>query len=402
MLDSIHSAFASIWGNKARSLLTVLGVVIGVTSVTTLIALGQGLKKDVSSEIEGFGTNVIALTSGKIDTNAKNQNVNPATFISGDILTLEDVATIQAVPGVESVSPVSLVTGNVTAGDKLASPVIFGAYPNLLDSIQLVKLEKGHMFTSVDSGAEIVLSGPAKETLFGDADALGKKVTLGKVEFTVVGYTQKSAVTNALSNQFDDLSIIPFNEAKVLNKNQVKINRILLRTQSAEQVAPAKAEITTKIKANHGGEEDFSVLTQDDILGLFDTFLNLATAMVSAIAAISLIVGGIGIMNIMLVTVSERTREIGLRKAVGATRGAILLQFLMEAIAVTLVGGLIGLGISFTVGAVIRSKTSLHPLFTFQTVGAAIALSVVIGVVFGLWPALRAAKKDPIEALRYE
>jgi putative ABC transport system permease protein len=401
MLDAIKSALASIWGNKARSLLTVLGVVIGVTSVTILISLGQGLKKDVSGAIEGFGTNVIAVVAGKIDTTKGQAAPNPADFVAGDILTLSDVDVIKALPHVGSVSPISLVSGNLQYAGVSATPVMFGAFPNLLDTVQLVSIDKGSMFKSED-GAEIILSAAAKEQLFGTTDPIGKKVTIAKQELTVVGYTKKAAVTNAISNQFNDISIIPFNEAKILNKNTVKIARILVHADAAEQVKPVKEAMQKAIKVNHDGQDDFTVLTQDDILGLFSTFLNLATAMVSAIAAISLVVGGIGIMNIMLVTVTERTREIGLRKAVGATSRAIMFQFLMEAIVITLLGGLIGLGIAYSIGLTIAAKTQLHPLFTAPTVLSALGISVFIGVVFGIWPAMRAAKKDPIEALRYE
>ncbi len=153
---------------------------------------------------------------------------------------------------------------------------------------------------------------------------------------------------------------------------------------------------------NHNNEENFSVLTQDDLLGLFDQFLSLATTMVTAIAAISLVVGGIGIMNIMLITVTERTREIGLRKAVGASKGAILSQFLIEAIIITLLGGLLGLAISFVATYIISAKSSLNPEITASTITLALGISTVIGILFGLWPAMRAAQKDPIEALRRE
>ena len=400
MFENIRAAFASIWSNKLRSLLTLLGVVIGVSSVTILVALGQGLKNDVSGLIQGFGTNVAVVVAGKIDTKG-NAGTNPANFVSGDILTLADVAAIQKVPDVAHVAPVSLVPGNLKTADQNISAIVFGTTPNFLDSLQLLSLGGGRMFSDNDTKV-IVLGNQTKQQLFGDGEALGKTVNLGSEDLTVVGVLAKPAKTTALSSEYDAVSIIPFDEAKVLNKGQTKIARIIVKASDSADMKKVKSALHQALLTGHAGEEDFTVLTQDDILSLFDQFLNLATAMVSAIAGISLVVGGIGIMNIMLVTVTERTREIGLRKAVGATRGAILLQFLTEAIVVTLVGGLIGLGVAFAVAQVIALKTPLKPEFSLTVIELTVAISVVIGSIFGLWPALRAAKKDPIEALRYE
>lgn len=400
MLEHVGSAFRSIASNKVRSLLTMLGVVIGVTSVTTLVALGQGLQKDVSNVVEGFGSNVIAVLAGKIDTES-SETVNPAAFISGDILTLSDVEKLKGIPGVEVVSPISLVAANVKNGEKTASPIIFGANPDILKALELLEMGEGRMYNVAEERV-VVLSATAKKTLFGDGNALGQTVLLGKEEYGVIGVLKESSVKNALSNEYDNITLLPFDEAKRLNKDQVKITRIIAKAGSGEDVTAIRDEMKSVMLAAHDGEENFSVLTQDDLLDLFGTFLSLATAMVSAIAAISLVVGGIGIMNIMLVTVTERTREIGLRKAVGAPSSAILVQFLTEAVAVTLVGGAIGLGISFTIGAIVTAKTELTPVFSPQVILLALGISTLIGILFGLWPALRAAKKDPIEALRYE
>jgi putative ABC transport system permease protein len=212
----------------------------------------------------------------------------------------------------------------------------------------------------------------------------------------------KPAATSAISNEYEVMSFLPFSEAVALNKEQAKIARIMVRAGQTEEVKTVKQAVHDTLLAAHEGEENFTVLTPDDILNLFDKFLVLATTMVSAIAAISLLVGGIGIMNIMLVTVTERTREIGLRKAVGATRGAILGQFLIEAIIVTLIGGLIGLGLAFLAGRLIAANSQLTPVFSTEVFVFTVTVSVVIGVIFGIWPAMRAAYKDPIEALRYE
>lgn len=403
VLDYVRNALISIWSNKVRSVLTVLGVVIGVTSVTTLVSLGEGLKKDVSASIRGFGTNVITVISGKINTSSPNQaNTNPANFIAGDILTLGDVKSIEAISDVQTVTPVSLVSGSIKYEDKLAVPTLFGAYPNLLEAIEILPLDSGRMFRTQNEGNVIILGPNAKTDLFGDTDPIGQTVTIGKDDFEVIGTLGKSKTVGLFGSEFDAISIIPFDSATRLNKDQVKIMRIVIKAAESADVEAVRDQVASRLRLNHDNEEDFTVLTQEDLLSLFSQFLNLATTMVSAIAAISLIVGGIGIMNIMLVTVTERTKEIGLRKAVGATKFAILIQFLTEAIIITFVGALIGLAITFIASAIIRAKTELQPVTSWEVIGIAVGISVIVGIIFGLWPAVRAANKDPIEALAYE
>lgn len=403
MLNAIKTALQSIWSNKARSFLNVLGVIIGVSSVTILVSLGEGLKTDVSKTIQGFGTNVIVITSGKLDTkNPNSANSNPANFISGDILTLKDVDAIAALPEVSSVAPGGLVAGTMKYGDKSATPTIFGSYPSIMQALEILKIDKGQMFTRNDQGNVIIIGSVTKTQLFGDEDPIGKKVTVGKQELTVIGTFAESTASSTFGGEIDSIAIMPFDTAALFNNGQKKVFRMYATAKNSADVAAVKSAIEKTLKDNHNGEEDFTVLTQDDMLGLFNTFLNLATTMVSAIAAISLVVGGIGIMNIMLVTVTERTREIGLRKAVGATKSAILVQFLIEAVIVTFVGAMLGLLLAFGVDLIVAAKTELSPAITPSIVLLAVGISVVVGVIFGLWPAIRAAQKDPIEALRYE
>lgn len=400
MIAYISSAFRSIYYNKVRSLLTVLGVVIGVSSVTTLVSLGQGLKNDVSSLIQGLGTNMIVVIGGSMDGQG-----NPANLVAGDILTLEDIVTLENMGDVQSVSPVSLVGGVVrTEEGGQVTPVILGSYPTILDSLEALELGQGTMFPN-KTGDFAVLGPATKESLFGDTDPVGKTITIASRDSSrdllVIGALTSTTSTSVFGSEFDNVLLVPFDTATEIN-GAVSISRIMIKAHDAADVAALKEHIIASVRDNHGGEEDFSVLTQDDLLELFNQFLNLSTALVSAIAAISLVVGGIGIMNIMLVTVTERTREIGLRKAVGATKLAILFQFLVEAIVITSLGGMIGLGASLGIGVIVASQTPLKPDITVEVFLMAIGVSMVTGIVFGLWPAFKAANKDPIEALRYE
>ncbi len=404
MLNHFKTALLSLWSNKVRSALNILGVIIGVASVTTLIGLGEGLKKDMSSAIQGFGTNVIAITGGKLDNESLTGSGggNPANLISGDILTLDDVRTLEAMSSVSLVTPTSLVAGSIKYNDKISSPTILGTYPNFIQALAILSIDKGQMFDRQDAGNVVVLGATATEALFGTANPIGKTVSLANRDFTVVGTLKKTKTSSLVKSEFDAFSIIPYKTASQISKGQDKVMRIYLKAKDSADVKLVKQDITEQLLKNHNNEEDFTVLTQDDMLELFNTFLDLATTMVSAIAAISLLVGGIGIMNIMLVTVTERTREIGLRKAVGAPRLAILWQFLIEAVTVTFVGALLGLAVAFMASFIVALKTDLEPSITPQTILLAAGVSIVVGVVFGLWPALRAARKDPIEALRYE
>ena len=405
MFNYIKTATSSIWANKIRSILTVLGVIIGVTSVCTLISIGQGLKNDVSSLIQGLGSNVMVVVAGKIDTNnlQSSQQTNPANFISGDILTLNDVSVIEELPSIEAVSPMTLVQGDLKFQNKVAIPTLAGVYPSALKAFQVIKIQKGEMFKTKDAGNVIVIGYNTAKTLFPNTSPIGKKITVGKNQkFTVIGTLANSKSSASFASEMNNLALIPFDTATQLNKGEVTIFRIAAKAGASADVKKVKKEIKEQVLKNHDGEENFTVLTQDDILGVFSTFLNLATALVSAIASISLIVGGIGIMNIMLVTVTERTREIGLRKAVGATKMAILWQFLIEAVIITFLGGVLGLAVTFAITLVVANQTELQPAITWNVIGIAVGISMIIGIIFGLWPALRAANKDPIEALRYE
>jgi len=398
--DSIKSAAKSLWAKKLRSFLSILGIVIGIFTISSLLTIAFGVRTEIEKSIGDLGANLVFVMPGNVEDGGFGAQVGAST------LTERDIESVRAaIPNVQSLSAAMIVNGTVKAGDKrLNSAMIFAASPGA-DKALNVKIRTGRLTDAADEHAHsrsVVLGFQAAQDLFSTTDALNKTVDIRGIAFQVVGILDEAASNGNFGGpDMNGIVMMPLQTGWEIT-NTKQIFRIFMQAANPNEVTSTKDKVKEVILANHGGEDDFSVLTQDDLLGMVKDILNLLTAMVGAITGISLVVGGIGIMNIMLVTVSERTKEIGVRKATGATRSAILMQFLIESMMLTFVAGVAAVGMFSALVAIISRNTSLPVEMDFRVIGIALAFSAVVGIFFGIVPAIQASRKDPIVALRSE
>ena len=402
--ENFKMAFVSLRNAKLRSFLTMLGIIIGVSAVVSILAIGAGVKKAVQDQITGVvNANAIAVTSGKINLKGGGGG---ASSLGASTLTLTDVDYLSKLHHVVAVAPMSLISGNVSNGKTISNSELLLATTPPFSKTQTLKFASGRFLGDSDSGKAVaVLGGNAKLDLFGTEDAIGKTVNIRGTAFTVIG-TLKTADAAASSfsagPSLENAVYLPLDTATKITGAAPPIARILVQVDDTNHVSDVAAAMKSRMIKGHGGQEDFTVLTQSDILSTVDSVLSLLTTFIVAIASISLLVGGIGIMNIMLVSVTERTREIGLRKAIGASSSTVLSQFLIEAVVISLVGGAIGIAVAIGQATVAGKLAKITPVFTPGAIGLAFGVSAAVGIIFGIAPAIKAARKRPIQALKAE
>ena len=391
--QSFKMAVKAIAGNKMRSFLTILGVVIGVVAIVVLVSIGQGANSSVVESIEGMGTNLIT-------ANINARRMNPI-----DLDSLNELAQNEAI---SYVAPIASVSGTVKAGTTTYDDgVVQGTTPGY-ESIRNWTVAEGRFLQQpdIDNRSFVAVIGSEAATeMYGTTHAVGETFSLNGYTITVVGVLE--AVGSSASGSNDNQILIPFALAQRLS-NQTSISSFYVSAASSAQVEQAQAAVESYLEKafeNYNTRSfgtQYSVFNQTEMLSTLSETTNTLTLMLGGIAAISLLVGGIGIMNIMLVSVSERTREIGIRKAIGAARGNILTQFLIESLVVSLMGGLLGLAISVVAVKALAPVLQMTLTIPVNVAWMAIGFSVFIGVVFGMYPANKASKLRPIEALHYE
>jgi len=400
--DLTEEISLALLANKVRSGLTILGIVIGIGSVIAMISIGQGSAASITSRVESLGTNLLTIMPG-----SQRGQVVKGGMGSAQTLTLEDAEAIKNISGVKTVAPVVSGRKQITVKGANTNTSIYGVNLEYF-TMKNITLELGAPFsnTQIKSKSKVVILGPtARDDLFGeDIDPVARKIRVAGQEFTVIGVTQSKGGTGMGSA--DDIVYIPLGAAQQYVTGNSKLSTINVEIITADLMNVAEQEITFLLLDRHKISDevnaDFSIMNQADLLSTVTEMTGTLTLLLGAIAGISLLVGGIGIMNMMLTTVTERTREIGLRKAIGATKGDISRQFIAEAITLTILGGIIGVLIGYLASLIVSKFGGITTAVSIQSVILAFSVSAAIGIVFGYYPAHRAAKLNPIQALRYE
>jgi ABC-type antimicrobial peptide transport system permease subunit len=401
-------ALASIARAKLRSLLTMLGVIIGITSVIMIFALGEGLKRQVAGQLKDVGADLVSVRSGKIverDGDGRITKVNLSSVFAQSNLTDTDLEAVKGVAGVSAVAPVAYLTAPVSTQDKAITVndiPLLATTPQIRD-VQGRDVETGQFFTTPELEKNlIVLGADLARELYGEDSPIGRIVIVRNTEFVIRGVMQraKASPLDIINTNLDRAAYIPTGAAKKLSGGSIAYREIGVKVSQTDSISKTVNAINQKLLEPRQGVRDFTVLEPQDFVNVLDKVFGVLTTFVAAVAAISLFVGGIGIMNIMLVSVSERTREIGIRKSIGATDQQILGQFMIEAIVLTLIGGVIGVAVSFVFTGLARLYTTFQPFIRLEVIAAALLVTMAVGVIFGIVPALKAARKDPIESLR--
>jgi len=413
ILPLLKIAGSSLRTHKSRSALTILGIVIGIMAIILVMSLGQGAQNLILSEVQGLGSTTMIVIPGREPSGPTDPSVVD-TILSDSLKDRELRALSSKVnaPGIKRVLP--LVFGIATASyeGETFRPTIIGGAAGILDIFDMIP-ETGRPYTEdeVKSNATVVIIGSrVKEELFGESTALDQRIKIKNKNFRVIGVLEEKGQASLFN--FDESIITPVSTAQFYLFGIKHYNRLVIEAESEAVIPQTVKDIEITLRNLHNitdpEKDDFFIVTQAEIIDTISSITRILTLLLASVAAISLLVGGIGIMNIMLVSVTERTREIGLRKAIGATKGNIMAQFLFESIILTVIGGIIGILVGVTINygitILIRRFAGLDWAFIFPVSAAILGISVAaaIGLIFGLYPASQAAKKSPIEALRYE
>jgi putative ABC transport system permease protein len=398
------AALRSLAKNKMRTFLTMLGIIIGVASVIAMLAIGEGSKESIQKQISSLGTNTLMIWPSASSTGGVRMEAG-----TSQRLTIDDVRAIaDRCASVQYITPQARTSGQLIVGSQNWRTSVYGVYPEYFE-IRNLKIVNGSSFGMSDdrSSAKVCVIGQTVvENLFGEnSDPIGKVMRINKIPFKVVGVIEEKG-QNAFGQDQDDIVIAPFTTVQRRMMAVTHVQSMLASAKSEPQISAATGEITELLKERHklgpSEEPDFTIRTQSELANTASATSQVLTVLLASIASISLLVGGIGIMNIMLVSVTERTREIGIRMSVGARGRDVLLQFLIEALMISLIGGLLGISLGIIASDTIAGLMKWPVTITAQSIVMSFLFSSAIGIFFGWYPAQKAARLNPIDALRYE
>jgi putative ABC transport system permease protein len=402
IFTTVKIAVRALKRNKLRTLLTALGIIIGVGAVIAMVSIGNGAKSQIEAQIASLGQNVLNIMSGNFNRGGVRMG-----WGSAGTLTRDDYDSIQKeTVGLNGLSPEVGANAQVATGNQNSFVSVKGVSADYVD-VRSWGVISGANFTENDvrGASKVALIGQTTaQNLFGDADPVGQIVRIKNAPFTIVGLLEKKG--SGMGGDQDDVILVPYTSAMKRLTGQTTFFRLLAQAQTADQLIDVQNQIIELLRQRHrisdGKDDDFMVQTQQEIADRFTATSRIMTILLGSVACVSLLVGGIGIMNIMLVSVTERTREIGIRLAVGARSRDILMQFLMEALTLSAVGGILGILLGIGSSRFISAKLSWPTLTSADSVVVAFAFSAAVGIFFGFYPARKASHLDPIEALRYE
>lgn len=395
---NVTSAWQSLWEQRSRAALSALGILVASVAIVLLVSIAIGVRADVTSQVKDLGVNTLVVLPARIEGMGFNPNLGGQSFLKE-----EDATRLRSVPGVLRTAPLTFAGGGVRAGKKEAFPIVIAATSEWF-AMQPNQLREGQFWTDPNSTERVaVLGSLAADALFGEGQpAVGKQVTINQRPYRVVAVTQDQKSEQSLFSMggFQNVVYVPYHAAKAANPTQ-QTDRIMV--QSAPDAEPkALVKALDQILAQRLDRQQFSVLTQEDLLGLVYQLMSILTWLLTGLTSIALFVGGVGILTVMLMSVNERAREIGVRKTVGARRGDIFQQFLVESATLALIGGTLGFALSYVVCLALYHFTPVKPMVTPGVAALCFGVCLGVGTIFGVWPALRAARQDPVVALRHE
>ena len=399
-IESIRMAWSSIVSNKMRSLLTMLGIIIGVAAVIALMSIGYGVQNSIKNDISSLGSNTITVTPGT----GRKPGVRAAAG-SMQTLTYKDYLAIKNLPNITYAAPLVNNSYLVVNGNKNWNTRVYGCTTDYAELSSLTTQE-GRFWTEKEynSRARVAVIGKTVATgLFGEEDPIGQKIRINGNPFTVIGLLEEKGYS--FMDQ-DDRILCPFTTVQERMLHITYVNNIVISAADSSGLSQIESDVTNLLRTRHriatGTEDDFSIQNSQDLLKTVESTTQTLTIFLGSVAAISLLVGGIGIMNIMLVSVTERTKEIGIRKALGATYHMIIVQFLIESVTVSLAGGFLGIALGIGLAELIPHVSTMNTMITVTPIVGSFFFAVIIGLVFGIYPAQKAAKLNPIDALHYE
>jgi putative ABC transport system permease protein len=401
--DIIEETYFALFANKARSILTILGIVIGISSVIVMLSIGQGTQNSITSNIESIGSNMITISPGAQRTGGVSAGRG-----SAKTLTLADATAIaNEVSNIKAVSPEVSSRYQITAKGTNTNSQVYGVTSNYT-IVRNLEIDSGTFITDQNNNnySKVAVIGPTvRDDLFGiDVDPVGETIKINKTSFQIIGLTKSKGGTGFGSQ--DDMIFVPLSTEQRFFSGDEYLSTITVAAENSKSMTSVQNEITDLLLQRHNISDstlaDFRVLNQADIAETASSIAKTLTLLLGFVAGISLVVGGIGIMNMMLTNVTERTHEIGLRKSIGAKRKDISTQFLIEAITLTIIGGLVGIILGYVIAWAVTYFGSIATKTTLFSAILAFCVSAIIGIVFGYYPASRAAKLNPIDALRYE